>query len=60
MYLPQHFEETRPEVLEALMTNYPLATLVTLGAEGLEANHIPLKARRTADGYGSKPARNSC
>jgi transcriptional regulator len=50
MYQPKHFEESRPEVLEDLMTNYPLATLVTVGAEGLEANHIPLAARRTASG----------
>ncbi len=50
MYLPNHFEETRPEVLDALMANHPLATLVTLGTHGLEANHIPLIARRTAQG----------
>jgi transcriptional regulator len=50
MYLPKHFEETRPEVLDALMANHPLATLVTLGVHGLEANHIPLAARRTAQG----------
>jgi transcriptional regulator len=50
MYLPKHFEESRPEVLEALMANYPLATLVTQGADGLEANHIPLTARRTNEG----------
>jgi transcriptional regulator len=50
MYLPKHFEETRPEVLEALMAAHPLATLVTQGAEGLEANHVPLAARRTASG----------
>lgn len=50
MYLPTHFEETRPEVLDALMANHPLATLVTQGAHGLEANHIPLAARRSAEG----------
>jgi transcriptional regulator len=51
MYLPKHFEETRSEVLGALMASHPLATLVSLGSEGLEANHIPLQARQTADGH---------
>ena len=34
MYLPPHFEETRPEVLQRVMREYPLGTLVTLGSEG--------------------------
>ncbi len=42
MYVPRHFEEPRPEVLHALIRQRPLATLVTLTARGLEANHIPL------------------
>ncbi len=42
MYLPAHFKEERLSVLHALMRDHPLATLVTLGAEGLTANHIPL------------------
>lgn len=45
MYQPSHFEETRPEVLHALVRAQPLATLVTLTAQGLEANHIPLYLR---------------
>ena len=43
MYLPKHFEETRVEVLHALIREYPLGTLVTLGADGLNANHIPIE-----------------
>lgn len=43
MYLPKHFEETRVEVLHALIREYPLGTLVTLGADGLSANHIPIE-----------------
>ena len=43
MYLPKHFEETRVEVLHALVRAHPLAALVTLGAGGLEANHIPFE-----------------
>lgn len=41
MYLPTHFEEARTDVLRALIAEYPLGMLVTLGAEGLDANHIP-------------------
>lgn len=41
MFVPPHFEETRSEVLAALIRAHPLGTLVTLGAEGLNANHIP-------------------
>ena len=43
MYIPAHFEETRIEILHELMRNHPLATLVTLSADGLNANHIPLE-----------------
>lgn len=44
MYLPTHFEETRVEVLHALMRDHPFATLVTTtkGGAGLTANHLPL------------------
>lgn len=42
MYIPKHFDEPRVEVLHALMRAHPLATLVTLSADGLNANHIPL------------------
>lgn len=45
MYQPSHFEETRTEVLHTLLRSHPLATLVTLTAQGLEANHIPLYLR---------------
>lgn len=45
MYNNSQFEETRPEVLHALLRSHPLAMLVTLTAQGLEANHIPLYLR---------------
>ena len=32
MYLPAHFEETRTEVLHALIAEHPLGALVTLGS----------------------------
>jgi transcriptional regulator len=42
MYLPSHFEETRPEVLDALLQAHPLGLLVTTDAQGAPvANPIP-------------------
>ena len=35
MYCPEPFAETRPENLRALIQRYPLATLVSMGANGL-------------------------
>jgi len=43
MYLPAHFEETRVDVLHALIREHPLGTLIVHGAQGLEANHIPFE-----------------
>lgn len=43
MYAPACFEETRPEVLHRLMADNPLAALVTHGANGLDANHVPFE-----------------
>jgi transcriptional regulator len=43
MYLPPYFEEKRPEVLHRLMADNPLAALVTHGANGLDANHVPFE-----------------
>ncbi|HXH83648.1 MAG TPA: FMN-binding negative transcriptional regulator [Candidatus Tectomicrobia bacterium] len=43
MYLPSHFEETRPAVLHDLVRAHPLGVLVTLGGGGLEANHLPFE-----------------
>ena len=43
MYLPAHFNETRPEVMHALMRAHPLCTLVTQCESGLVANHVPVQ-----------------
>lgn len=43
MYVPPHFEESRPEVMHGLILRHPLGTLVTLGGDGLNANHIPFE-----------------
>jgi transcriptional regulator len=42
MYIPQHFEETRINVLHAMIRANPLATLVTLDDRQFNANHIPM------------------
>lgn len=43
MYLPKSFRETRSEVLHALIRDYPLATVVMRGTDGLIANHLPFE-----------------
>jgi transcriptional regulator len=42
MYLPAHFREDRLDVVHRFIGRHSLATLVTLGTDGLMANHIPL------------------
>jgi len=45
MYVPKHFAENDLAEMHKLMRAFPLATIVTDGADGadgLEANHIPL------------------
>jgi transcriptional regulator len=42
MYVPDHFAETRVPVLHAAMRRIALATLVTSGADGIEASHVPM------------------
>lgn len=41
MYVPAHFEESRPEALHDLIAQNPFGSLVTHGKNGLDANHIP-------------------
>jgi transcriptional regulator len=42
MYIPDHFREDRVAVLQDAMRRIGFATLVTQGAAGIEANHLPL------------------
>jgi len=54
MYLPSHFEQQDPEALHALMREHPLATLVSVQADGPTADHVPLEydaATRTLRGH---------
>lgn len=52
MYIPRQFEEPNIEVMHELIRAQPLATLVTLNANGLEANHIPLALSTEPVPYG--------
>ncbi len=42
MYIPKPFEERRPEVLHDLIRQHSFGTLVSHGAEGMTATHLPL------------------
>ncbi|MCX7094524.1 MAG: FMN-binding negative transcriptional regulator [Methylobacter sp.] len=52
MYIPTQFEQSDVEIMHELIRNRPLATLVTLGANGINANHIPLYLEPTAEPFG--------
>lgn len=53
MYRPAHFREDRPPVLHRLIEDHPLATLVTLGPEGLVADHLPMEVDPAAGPLGT-------
>jgi len=53
MYLPKHFEKTDLEALHQLVRAYPFGTLVTLAANGLEANHVPFLLQADPPPYGT-------
>jgi transcriptional regulator len=50
MYCSTHFAESQPEILHALMREHPLATLVTMGEDGLTADQVPLILATASDG----------
>ena len=47
MYIPADFKESRVEVLQDLVEQFPLGTLVSHGDSGLDANHLPFELERT-------------
>jgi transcriptional regulator len=53
MYLPAHFAETDLEAMRRLIRENPLGALVTRGAEGLTANHLPFEVATEAGPYGT-------
>ncbi|MDE2600164.1 MAG: FMN-binding negative transcriptional regulator [Rhodocyclaceae bacterium] len=52
MYLPPHFEETRPTELHRIIAEHSLGTMVTTGPQGLDANHLPFLLEPTAGEHG--------
>jgi transcriptional regulator len=43
MYVPAHFDESRLDVLHEFIRQHPFGALVTQGAGGLDANHLPFE-----------------
>ena len=43
MYIPAHFLIQNPQDLHTIIREHPLGALVTLGPDGLDANHIPFE-----------------
>src|SRR5271169_1825855 len=52
MYIPRHNEEKRVPVMQAFMVSNPFATLVTMGAHGLFASHIPMVFQNDGSEFG--------
>jgi transcriptional regulator len=53
MYTPAHFKEDRIDVLHQLIAHHPLGTLITMTADGLNANHIPLMVDASRGEFGT-------
>jgi transcriptional regulator len=53
MYIPASFREERREELHGLIAAHPLGTLVTHGADGLQASPLPFLHDLAADGQGT-------
>ena len=53
MYQPPSFREPRTEVMHDLIEAFPLATLVTAGADGPFATHLPVVLDRAAGPLGT-------
>ncbi|SDR63734.1 negative transcriptional regulator, PaiB family [Rhizobiales bacterium GAS113] len=47
MYVPAHFDEPSRDVLYDLIENNALGVLITHGASGLDANHVPFELNRS-------------
>lgn len=52
MYVPAHFDESRTEVLHDFIKQHPFGMLITHGASGLDANHIPFELDSRQGGMG--------
>ncbi len=56
MYIPAQFAETRPEELARIIAQHPLGMLVTHGAQGLDADHLPFEFDPAAGSCGQLSA----
>lgn len=52
MYIPAQFAEVRTEIMHQLMHDHSLGTLVTLGEDGLQADHIPFEIVEDGSPFG--------
>ena len=52
MYIPTANEETRVDVMHAMMRGQPLAALVSLGVHGLFASHLPIVVEDDGSEFG--------
>ncbi|EHR70598.1 transcriptional regulator [Burkholderiales bacterium JOSHI_001] len=52
MYIPPHFAQTQPEQLHRIIRTHPLGMLVSAGAGGLDADHIPFEFDPTSGPLG--------
>ena len=52
MYTPAHFAIEQPSQMQAIIEQHPLGALVTWGADGLDANHIPFEFDPTQGALG--------
>ncbi|HET7265174.1 MAG TPA: FMN-binding negative transcriptional regulator [bacterium] len=53
MYVPAHFKEERVPVLHDAIRRLGFGTVVTAGAEGLEASHLPLLVDPEPEPFGT-------
>lgn len=52
MYIPSHFAESRTTEIRRIIECFPLATLVTVGQRGLDANQLPFEFAEVDGGPG--------
>jgi transcriptional regulator len=52
MYTPQHFAESRTEVLHELIRRHPLGALIAATPDGVEASHVPFEIDAGSDAHG--------
>ena len=53
MYVPSHFAEKNAEAVSRFLRTYPLCSLVTSGADGMFASHLPMILDPSAGEHGT-------